>query len=43
MQSSKIGYRKWVLAICILTTQIKGTSSMKLYRDIGVTQRSDRQ
>ena len=39
MHSSKIGYRKWALAIYILTTGIKGTSSMKLHRDIGVTHR----
>ena len=37
MHSSKIGYRKWALAIYILTTNIKGTSSMKLHRDIKVT------
>ena len=43
MQSSKVGCEKWALATYILTTQIKGTSSMKLHRDIGVTQRSDRQ
>ena len=40
MQSSKVGYQKWALAIYILTTQIKGTSSMKLHRDIGVTQKT---
>ena len=40
MHSSKIGYRKWALAIYILTTGIKGTSSMKLHRDIGVTQKT---
>ena len=40
MHSSKIGYRKWALAIYILTTGLKGTSSMKLHRDIGVTQKT---
>lgn len=40
MQSSKIGYQKWAIAIYILTTSIKGTSSMKLHRDIGVTQKT---
>ena len=40
MQSSKVGYQKWALAIYILTTQIKGASSMKLHRDIGVTQKT---
>ena len=32
MHSSKLGYRKWALAIYIVTTDIKGTSSMKLHR-----------
>lgn len=40
MQSSKIGYRKWAIAIYLMTTGIKGTSSMKLHRDIGVTQKT---
>ena len=40
MQSSKIGYRKWALAVYIFTTGLKGTSSMKLHRDIGVTQKT---
>ena len=40
MEASNVGYRKWALAIYILTTGIKGTSSMKLYRDIGVTQKT---
>lgn len=40
MQSSKVGYRKWALAIHILTTNVKGASSLKLHRDIGVTQKT---
>ena len=40
MQSSKVGYQKWAMALYILTTGIKGTSSMKLHRDIGVTQKT---
>ena len=40
MHSSKLGYRKWALAIYILTTNIKGTSSMKLHRDLGITQKA---
>ena len=40
MQSSKLGYRKWAIAIYILTTNIKGTSSMKLHRDLGITQKA---
>ena len=40
MHSSKIGYRKWVLAIYITTTGIKGTSSMKLHRDLQISQKT---
>ena len=40
IQSSKLGYQKWALAIYILTTNIKGTSSMKLRRDLGITQKT---
>ena len=40
MQGSPLGFQKWVVAIYILTTQIKGTSSMKLHRDLRVTQKT---
>ena len=40
MQSSKLGYRKWAMAIYLMSTGIKGTASMKLHRDIGVTQKT---
>ena len=40
MHSSKLGYRKWALAIYIVTTNLKGTSSMKLHRDLGITQKT---
>ena len=40
MESSKLGYQKWALAIYIVTTGIKGTSSMKLHRDIRVSQKT---
>ena len=40
MHGSKLGYRVWALANYILTTGIKGTSSMKLHRDLGITQKS---
>ena len=40
LQSSKLGYQVWALATYILTTGIKGTSSMKLHRDLGITQKS---
>ena len=37
MQSSKLGCRMWAIAVYLLTTGIKGTSSMKLHRDVAVT------
>ena len=40
MHSSKLPLKTWGLAMYLLTTGIKGTSSMKLYRDLGVTQKS---
>ena len=40
MQSSKIGLQKWVIAIYLLSTNLKGVSSMKLHRDLGVTQKT---
>jgi len=40
MQSSKIGLQKWVVAIYLLSTNLKGVSSMKLHRDLGVTQKT---
>ncbi len=38
MESSKIGFQKWAIAIYMMTTGIKGTSSMKLYREVGIRQ-----
>ncbi len=38
MQSSKIGLQKWAIALYMMTTGIKGTSSMKLYREVGIRQ-----
>ena len=40
MQHTKLGFRTWVIAIYLLTTGIKGTSSMKLHRDLGIAQNS---
>ena len=40
MQSSKIGYRDWLYAIYLTTTNLKGVASMKLHREIGVTQKT---
>ena len=38
LESSKIPLRKWVYAIYLHLTSLKGVSSMKLHRDIGVSQ-----
>ena len=40
MQGSKLGYRTWAVAIYLLTTSLKGVSSMKLHRDLGIRQSS---
>lgn len=40
LQSSKVGYLAWVYAIYLLTTSLKGVSSMKLHRELSVTQRT---
>ena len=40
MHSSKLSLKEWGLAMFILTTNIKGVSSMKLHRDLGVTQKT---
>ena len=40
MQDSKLGIQVWLLAVYLLTTGLKGTGSMKLHRDLGVTQKT---
>lgn len=40
MQASKLGYQTWAVATYLLTTNLKGVSSMKLHRDLGITQKS---
>ena len=40
MQQSKIGYQKWAIATYQFMTNVKGISSMKLHRDLGITQKS---
>ena len=40
MHKSKLGYQKWVIAIYQVCTNLKGVSSMKLSRDLGVTQKT---
>ncbi len=38
LEGSKISYRKWAFAIYMCLTNLKGVSSMKLHRDLGVSQ-----
>ena len=40
MARSKLGYQIWVIAIYLYTTHLKGVSSMKLHRDLHITQRT---
>ena len=40
MQSSNLGFQTWVFAMYLLSTGLKGISSMKLHRELGVTQKS---
>lgn len=40
MQQSKLSLDKWCMAIFLSTTSLKGVSSMKLHRDLGITQKS---
>ena len=40
LERSKVPLRKWVYAIYLHLTSLKGVSSMKLHRDIGVSQKT---
>ena len=40
MQSSKLGLQVWAVASYLLTTGLKGQASMKLHRDLGITQKT---
>ena len=40
MDSSKIGLQKWAIAIYMVSTSLKGVSSMKLHRELGIRQSS---
>ena len=40
MHSSPLGFRIWAIAIFLATTNIKGIASMKLHRDVRVTQKT---
>ncbi len=40
MEGSKLGYQTWAVAIYLAMTGLKGVSSMKLHRDLEITQKS---
>ena len=40
LADSKLGYQTWAIGIYLVTTSLKGVSSMKLHRDLGITQKS---
>ena len=40
MESSKVSYREWAIAVYLFVTNRKGVSSMKLRRDLGRTQKT---
>lgn len=40
MHDSKLGLRIWAIALYLMNTGIKGVSSMKLHRDLGITQKT---
>ncbi len=40
MHRSKHSLQKWAIAIAMMSTSLKGVSSMKLHRDLGISQKS---
>lgn len=40
MEGSKLGYQTWAVAIYLVMTNLKGVSSMKMHRDLDITQKS---
>ena len=40
MHNSPLGFQVWAVATYLVTTNLKGVSSMKLHRDLGITQKS---
>ncbi len=40
MQGSNLGFQTWAIALFLLHTGLKGTASMKLHRDLKITQKS---
>ena len=40
MEGSNLKYRPWAVAIYLFTTNIKGVSSMRLHRELGISQKA---
>jgi len=40
MEGSKLGYQEWIVAMFLMTTSLKSVASMKLHRDLDITQKS---
>ena len=40
MEASNLPYRAWAVGIYLFTTNIKGVSSMKLHRELGISQKA---
>ena len=40
LEESRVSLRRWAIAVYLHLTSLKGVSSMKLHRDIGVTQKT---
>ena len=40
MEASNLGFQIWAIAVYLMSTSLKGVSSMKLHRDLGITQKS---
>ena len=40
MEGSKLGYQDWITAMFLVSTSLKGVASMKLHRDLNVTQKT---
>ena len=40
MARSKLGLQKWAFGLYLMSTSLKGVASMKLHRDLGITQKT---
>ena len=40
MEATKLGYQTWAIVVYMATTSLKGVSSMKIHRELGVTQKT---